>query len=101
MRLNRELGADFNPDHFLHAPHYDPQTGAAKSYLVSTREQTVRLSTLSDTIHFRKWESIYTEMSQKYDPEMINDLAEASGFELVENLFDSREYFVNSLWKKM
>ncbi len=100
-RINRELGADFNPDHFLHVPHYDPESGAAKSYLVSTRDQTVRLANLDDTIHFRKWETIYTEMSQKYDMDMIHDLADASGFRVVENLFDSRQYFVNSLWKKL
>lgn len=97
-RMNRELGADFNPDHFLHAPYYDPETGTAKSYLVSTRDQSVRLTDVDDTIHFRKWETIYTEMSQKYDMEMIHDLANASGFRVVKNLFDRREYFVNSLW---
>ncbi|MCK5137268.1 MAG: L-histidine N(alpha)-methyltransferase [Bacteroidales bacterium] len=100
-RLNRELGADFNLDHFMHAPYYDPETGTAKSYLVSTRDQNVRLQDVDDTIHFGKWETIYTEMSQKYDMEMIHDLADASGFRVAESFFDRREYFVNSLWEKV
>ena len=33
-RMNRELGADFQPGHFIHHAVYDPETGAAKSYLV-------------------------------------------------------------------
>jgi len=99
-RMNRELGADFNLDHFMHVPYYDPETGTAKSFLVSTRDQSVRLANVDDTIHFRKWETIYTEMSQKYDMEMIREMAEASGFRVVESFFDGNEYFVNSLWKK-
>src|SRR5690606_20752609 len=38
-RLNRELGADFNPEDFLHFPYYDPQTGETKSFLVSVKDQ--------------------------------------------------------------
>lgn len=100
-RFNRELGADFNTENFLHAPYYDPKSGVAKSFLVSKKDQKVHFSEIDETIHFRKWETIYTEMSQKYDEKMIRNLAEASGFELVENFFDSRDYFVNTLWKKI
>jgi len=32
---------------------------------------------------------------------MIGELAKASGFNVVKHFFDSRQYFVNSLWKKM
>ena len=39
------------------------------------------------------------EMSQKYDLSMIMDLANKSGFKIVRNLYDKRQYFVNSLWK--
>jgi hypothetical protein len=39
------------------------------------------------------------EISQKYNPEMIEGLASASGFAIQKNFYDSREYFVDSLWK--
>ena len=100
IRMNRELGADFNTDYFMHAPCYDPGEGTARSYLVSTRDQEVFFDAAEKSIRFRKWEPIFTEMSQKYDLEMISDLAEASGFEIVEHFFDRRNYFINSLWKK-
>jgi len=41
------------------------------------------------------------EMSQKYDLDMINRLAEKSGFRIVRNYFDQRQFFVNSLWTKI
>lgn len=39
------------------------------------------------------------ERSQKYDLPMIESLAGKSGFEVAVNYFDSRKWFVNSLWK--
>ncbi len=100
LRMNRELGADFNTDNFTHEPCYDPGPGAAKSYLVSTRDQEVYFSAMDETISFHKWETIYTERSQKYDMNMIKNIAEASGFRISENFFDSRHFFINSLWEK-
>ena len=43
VRLNRELGANFQLDQFSHYPYYDPETGMTKSYLVSLREQNFYL----------------------------------------------------------
>ena len=97
-RFNRELGADFNPENFRHVPVYDPLSGAARSYLVSTCEQRVTID--EETIQFTKWEAIYTEMSQKYDLELIEQLAEKTGFQVRRNLFDPNNYFINSIWLK-
>ncbi|MDA3821195.1 MAG: L-histidine N(alpha)-methyltransferase [Bacteroidales bacterium] len=99
-RFNRELGADFNMENFRHSAVYDPITGAAKSYLISTKKQRVRFKEINREVSFNKWEAIYTEMSQKYDTEMIQDLASASGFIVEENFYDSQNYFINTLWKK-
>ncbi len=38
-------------------------------------------------------------MSQKYNLDLISDMAEESGYEVQENFYDSRHYYVNSLWK--
>lgn len=98
-RINEELGADFELLKFTHQEVYDPMTGTAKSYLVSREKQKVSLPEMNKTISFEKWEPIFMEMSQKYDLPMIIDLANRSGFEVVMNFKDSREYFLNSLWK--
>lgn len=99
-RFNHELGADFDILKFKHVPVYDPLSGTAKSYIVSLQKQSVFFKTIGKEIQFEKWEPIYTEMSQKYDMQMMEDFAESSGFVIEENFFDSRHYFVNSLWKK-
>jgi L-histidine N-alpha-methyltransferase len=97
-RINRELKADFNPEHFVHYAIYDPQDGSAKSYLISSKDQTVNL--LGKTISFAAWEAIHVETSQKFDQKMINTLAANSGFEIVKNFFDEKSYFVDTLWRK-
>jgi L-histidine N-alpha-methyltransferase len=99
-RFNKELGANFDLQGFIHSPLYDPQSGTARSFLVSTRDQEVRFELTDESISFKQWETIQTEISQKYDLGMIDTMAEASGFQVVENFFDRRFYFVNSLWRK-
>jgi L-histidine Nalpha-methyltransferase len=100
-RLNRELGANFDLTGFIHHPYYDPQTGAARSYLVSTKDQEVHIETVRKTIKFQAWESIRTEISQKYDLLMIEKLASDAGLEIVDLFFDADHFFCNVLLKKI
>lgn len=99
-RLNRELDANFVPDNFIHYPVYDPVEKSAKSYLVSTLKQTVNIGALEKTFHFDRWEGIHTEMSRKFTTRDIQKLSESSGYRIVKNFWDSKGYFVNSLWEK-
>lgn len=98
-RINVELGGNFQLLKFKHQEVYDPLTGTAKSYLISREKQVVDIRELDLSISFEKWEPIYMEMSQKYDPVLIQSMAERSGFQVVRNFTDSRQYFMNSLWK--
>jgi len=99
-RINRELGADFNLDKFIHAPSYNPMTGETKSYIVSTETQAVQLKELDMEVEFFAWEAIWTELSQKYDYKMIQSLAQRSGFEVEANLTDAKNWYVDSIWRK-
>ncbi len=99
-RINRELGANFNLELFYHYPVYDPVEGAAKSYLISKKEHVVVINDLDLEVAFYPNEAIFTEISQKYDLEMIGRYASESGFEIIKNYFDQKNYFVNSLWEK-
>ena len=99
-RINRELNADFKPECFYHYPVYDPETGAARSYLVCMEDQKVNIGTIPLCVSFEKGEPIYMEISQKYSLDDIRKFAENSGFIVTENYFDGRKYFVNSLWEK-
>ena len=98
-RMNRELGANFAVGNFMHYASYHPTDGAARSYLISREEQTVHIDALGEDFEFAQWEPIYMEISQKYTLGMIDELAEKSGFRVVKNFFDSKNYYTNSLWK--
>ncbi len=98
-RINRELGANFNTDEFLHYASYHPIERAARSFLISQQAQTVYIEALNQTFEFEKWEPIFMEVSQKYNLQMIGELATQSGFEVVKNFFDSNNFYTNSLWK--
>ena len=101
LRLNRELGANFNVNNFEHQMDYNPETGAAKSFLISKTEHEVYIEALEKRFQFGKYEAIFMELSRKFDLETINNLAECSGFEVIDNLTDSHEYFADSLWKRI
>jgi L-histidine Nalpha-methyltransferase len=101
VRLNRELGAQFQLDQFSHYPYYDPETGITKSYLVSLQEQLVPFEACDKVVHFDRWEVIHTEVSQKYDMPMIEALAAQAGLALVETFYDCKHYFCDVLLKKV
>ncbi len=98
-RINRELGGDFNPEHFEFFPSYHPETGEMRAYLVSTCSQDVYIETLGEVFHFEAWDAIHTEISRKYTLPRIEELAAKSGFELAEHFLDSQGDFVDSLWQ--
>ncbi len=99
QRINDELQADFNIEKFMHQATYNPQTGETKSYLISKEKQKIEIKALSLTIHFNAWESIYTEVSQKFSFSQIESIAKETGFEIQKHFLDSKEYFTNTLWK--
>ncbi|KQT20504.1 dimethylhistidine N-methyltransferase [Chryseobacterium sp. Leaf404] len=95
-RMNRELNADFNLTYFEHYQTYDPVSGACRSFLVSLREQTVHIG--NHPVTFKENELIDMEISQKFSPEDIQNMAKASRFRIVDEIKDSRGWFVDSVW---
>jgi len=94
-RINTELGGDFVLDQFLHWEVYDPETGTAKSYLVSKNKQTVTVKKLNLKAEFDAWETIHTEISQKYDDKVVRWLAEKSGLEIKTVFTDTKKLYKN------
>jgi L-histidine Nalpha-methyltransferase len=100
IRLNRELNANFDPDQFEQHTEYNPMTGEVKSFLVSKTEQVVCIADLDQSFHFRKWESIFMELSRKFDHGTIEILAKNHGFSIETQFTDKKNYFLDSLWIK-
>ncbi|MBB6370581.1 L-histidine N(alpha)-methyltransferase [Chryseobacterium shigense] len=96
-RINRELGADFDLKQFQHYQTYDPVSGACKSYLVSLKEQTVKIG--NESILFEESELIDMEISQKFSAEKIEELREKSDFKRVGEIKDSKNWFVDVIWQ--
>lgn len=96
-RINKELGGNFDLNQFEHYASYDPSSGACKSFLISLIAQEVMVS--DRNFQFEKDEFIEMEISQKYSVEEINAMASAAGFIPVEQFFDSRNWFLDTVWK--
>lgn len=98
-RLNRELDANFDLDQFMHWETYDPETGTAKSFLVSKTRQEVLLKNIDLKVNFSKWESIHTEISQKYDDGIVEWLAEQASLEITTAFNDLEKCYKNYIFK--
>jgi L-histidine N-alpha-methyltransferase len=99
-RINRELGADFNREAFAHKPQYIEQTGLAKSYLMSTKVQDVRIGHIGETVHFEEGETIFMEISRKYDDDAIREISANTSLNLITQLFDSKKWFSDFIFEK-
>ncbi len=100
QRMNSELGADFDLAHFEHYGFYNPRLGAMESYLVSLKAQEVFIKKLNKKFSFKAFEPIHLEYSFKYSETEVIELAELTGFQVIENYFDSNKKFTDSLWLK-
>lgn len=99
-RINDELDADIKLDQFDFYCDYNPKSGEVNSYLVSLKKQHFHSTVLNTTFYFEKDEMIWTELSQKYNPDDIKQLAKETGLTVAHNFMDCRHYFTDSLWIK-
>lgn len=95
-RINNELDADFNRDNFEHYQTYDPISGACRSFLVSLCQQKVTVK--NSIFNFEENELIDMEISQKFSQDDIEKLAKDSGFHIITEIKDSKDWFVDSIW---
>ncbi|MDN3724720.1 L-histidine N(alpha)-methyltransferase [Aequorivita sp. SDUM287046] len=99
-RINRELGGNFEVEKFNHWETYNPETGTAKSFLVASEAMEVTIEQLQLQINFEQWETIHTEISQKYDDKTVSWLAEKAGLKIETSFTDANEYYKNYVFRK-
>ena len=99
-RMNRELGANFQLENFVHAPEYTEEEGIAKSFLKSLKKQSVHIKDLGHSFNFEENELIHTEISRKYNDQLLNDLIGGSNLEISHKFLDSRKYFADYILTK-
>jgi dimethylhistidine N-methyltransferase len=91
VRLNRELGANFQVDRFQHRAFYNRDLDRIEMHLVSEREQVIRIE--DELIHFKVGETIHTENSHKYSIAGFHGIALRAGFQPVKVWTDPDELF--------
>jgi dimethylhistidine N-methyltransferase len=79
-RLNRELGANFDPARFRHYAFYNPTAGRIEMHLVSLAEQDV--SVAGQGFHFALGETLHTEDSYKFRRDEFSTIAKNAGWQL-------------------
>ena len=98
-RINRELGADFNLEKFEHVAEYSEESGMARSFLQSRTRQSVTVSALKQQFEFAEGEKIHTEISRKYNDQVMSDIITGSDFKVIKRFTDQRNYFADYLLK--
>ncbi len=98
-RINKELGGNFDLSLFDYLSIYDKKEGAIISKLISKKQQKVKINSLNKVFSFAKGEAILTESSYKYNQNDIFYISQKSGFSIIENLYDEKHFFTNSLWQ--
>lgn len=97
VRINRELGGEFDLRAFRHKAIYNAPKGRVEMHLESRKDQTVTIRDLGLEVSFAQGETIHTESSHKFDREQIATLAADTGFELRQMWTDSEGRFASNL----
>jgi len=100
VRINSELQGEFDTSKFIHWENYDPETGTARSFLVSKEAQKVKIGKLDLEVSFDAWESIHTEISQKYDDAIVSWLADEAGLVVERDFSDSDNRYKNYIFRR-
>ena len=90
-RMKKELDADINISEFSHKAFYNEKLGRVEMHLISDTKQGIKINNLE--FSFEKDESIHTECSYKYSVMEFSELAKKSGFSVLKNWSDKRNYF--------
>lgn len=77
-RIQRELGAEIEPEQFSHHAFYNDRLGRIEMHLVSQQPQAIRIG--EQQFGFATDETIFTESSYKYSVQEFIELAARAGY---------------------
>jgi L-histidine N-alpha-methyltransferase len=97
VRLNHDLGADFNLREFRHRAVWNAVESRIEMHLVSATRQRVRLAGADLEVLLHEGESIWTESSYKYTTHGIERLLGECGFRVRARWVDETSPFALTL----
>ncbi len=99
-RLNRELGAEFQPDEFVHRAVWNAADSRMEMHLESRTAQRVWIEALDLDVEFAAGERLHTENSYKYGLDGAAELMARAGFPVVDRWLDRNGWFAVMLGRK-
>jgi dimethylhistidine N-methyltransferase len=91
VRINRELGSNFDLDGFRHRAHYNPMAGRIETHIVSLRKQQVKVGKMF--VDFDVDEAMQVEYSCKYSQADFAALAAHAGLQVRNVWLDPQGLF--------
>jgi L-histidine Nalpha-methyltransferase len=97
VRINRELGGDFDVSAFSHRAVWNGGASRVEMHLVSRLRQHVRVPAAGLEFDIEAGESIWTESSYKYEPDDLRLTLERAGFRTMKQWIDGDGAFLLTL----
>src|SRR5262245_41417693 len=99
VRINRELGGNFDLGAFAHRACWNEEASRVEMHLVARERQDVHVEAASLDITIEADESIWTESSYKYEPEALITLARGAGFTRAAQWVEAEDRFALTLFE--
>jgi len=99
VRINHELGGDFDVDAFHHRASWNAAESRVEMHLVAATPQAVHIPRAHLNVTFAAGEAIWTESSYKYMPEQLESMAASAGFVQGARWIDLQDRFALTLFE--
>jgi L-histidine Nalpha-methyltransferase len=97
VRLNHELGANFDLARFAHEARWNEAERRIEMHLVARSAHSVTLRALGIVVEFREGETIWTESSYRYEKDELPAMAARAGFDCLAQWVDDEWPFAETL----
>lgn len=97
VRINHELGGDFEIARFEHLARWNPHESRIEMHLVSRAVQDVHIPAAGLSFTLERGERIWTESSYKYRSTGIAEMLHQNGFEVIGQWIDAPAQFALTL----
>ena len=97
VRINRELGANFEIDAFRHRAIWNGEQSRVEMHLVSETRQRVDVPAAGLSFVVEPGETIWTESSYKFPPDRVVQMLVRNGFRLRSQWIDAAAHFALTL----
>ena len=97
VRINRELGGNFDIGEFAHEAVWNTAESRVELYLVARSRQHIRIAALPMELTMQPGERIWTESSYKYEPSGATRMLAAAGFSVMAQWIDRVNAFALTL----